>query len=93
MLPRFSFPFDEPRPASVADRLLAEATTIKMELMRTGRGSMLVEVQVTSVLGDELLGNEDVDAAEIQKNNAEAVAFCRGVLASFTAACREGGDA
>lgn len=90
--PRFFY--DQPKPVSIGDKLLANAHSVKLELMRTGRGSMLVEVQVTSVLGNELLGNEDdLSDADIQKGNAEATAFCRSVLTSFAAACREGGDA
>jgi hypothetical protein len=89
---RFSFPYDGPPAQSVADRLLENATGIKLEALRTGRGSILVEVELTATFGEELFADEHKDATEIQKSNADALDFARGILGAFAATAGKDGE-
>lgn len=90
MTPRFFF--DEPRPASVADRLLADAHSVELRLMKNDRGNVNLLFEVKGNVGaDSWLDDADeVDSADEARESHAALAFARQIVCAFAAAGKAG---
>ncbi len=83
MTPRFFF--DEPRPASVADRLLESATQLEVKVFKRPSG-VTVMTKLESVMGADFLGedgDEHIDHADEARKSYQAMADLRTLLAAF----------
>jgi hypothetical protein len=90
MSPRFFF--DAPPPTSIGDRLLAEAHSVDIRLMKDQTGNVNVQFELKGCVGSELwlADDEETDAADESRKSHEALAFARSLLCGFAAA--KGGD-
>lgn len=90
MTPRFFF--DEPRPASVADRLLESAESLEVKIFRRANGGITAAIELRSVFGADFLDDDedDSDLMEQDRKSMEALALCRQLLCSFAAAGKAG---
>ena len=79
------FNFDEPRPASAADELLATADHLEISLSRNCDGSVSIGVTLEAALGAEpCCGDERRPASE------RAIALVGRLVASFSSAGKDG---
>jgi hypothetical protein len=84
MTPRFFY--DEPRPASVADKMLAEAHSIELKLMRNDAGNVTLLYELKGNAGSELWLDEADETNETeQTKSTEAMDFAGQLLRSFAA--------
>lgn len=93
MTPRFYF--DEPRPASVADRLLDAAEKLQITLYRREDGNVSAAVELRSTIGADLFHDEDEDGGDLMEQSRksdDALALCRQLLCGFAAAAKGGDD-
>jgi hypothetical protein len=90
MTPRFFY--DSPPPTSIGDRLLAEANSIELRLMKNSAGNVAVFYEVKGSIGSDqwLNEEEDDDSADEKAKSVEAMNFASALLGAFAAAGSRG---
>ncbi len=89
MSPRFFY--DEPRPASVADKLLENATSLELKMFKRDDGTVTTLIELHASVGAELFAeDDDGDTIDRKRESNEGLAFARQLLCGFAAAGSRG---